>query len=93
MTGRALSPAVRNDNQYNFILFRMRRSEEEIRKSDAERLLLKAKEMELNAEKIPVRMDKNTVLLVSANKLQKKEAMQNLQEAWAKKKANGKRKL
>lgn len=49
--------------------------------------------MELNAEKIPVRMDKNTVLLVSANKLQKKEAMQNLQEAWAKKKANGKRKL
>lgn len=71
----------------------MRRFDDEVRKSDAERLLLKAKEMELRTERIAVHIDKNTVLLVAANKLQRRGAMQNLQNAWAKKKANGKQKL
>lgn len=49
----------------------MDRKDEVTKRSHAISLLARAKEMEILMKKIPVRIDKNTVLLVTAEKLQR----------------------
>lgn len=71
----------------------MRRNDDEIRKSDAERLLIKAKEMEAQEHKVPVRINRNTILLVPAKKLQSKERITDGGSCSSKKKSNGRRKF
>lgn len=71
----------------------MRRNDDEIRKSDAERLLIKAKEMETQVHKIPVRINRNTILLVPANKIRSQELIVDDGKHLSKKKSNGRRKF
>ena len=71
----------------------MKRTDEEVKKKDAEKLLLKAKEMEANDVKIPVRINSKTILLVSANKLNNSSKKNKDQDSLSKKKKDGRRKL
>lgn len=49
----------------------MDRKDEVVKRSHAISLLARAKEMEILMKKIPVRIDKNTVLLVTAEKFER----------------------